>query len=152
MRIAAIALACIGVAGCIPTQYTVVYQSYPAGAVIAENGKVWGRAPVALTYQNPNRDAAVVNRGVSCTWDSGAYAETGYVTIDLYKGRRFDVSCARPQFADDLEKDLEVADRFRAGQSNSASTQQLELMRRQTDAAEAGVAIDLLDINLSPQK
>ena len=148
MRIIAVVFFLI-LSGCAsaPKEYVITYNSYPTGAVIIENGKVWGRSPFSLRYNNFNTSNYLAeSMSVTCKWPSGATVETGKIRANLHEGAYFTVSCVRPADFPNLETDLALNDRITAEQRALAiQNARNELQRRQTDAVEGIFVIQAME-------
>jgi len=141
----------------VPQTYYITYKSHPTGATIISANRVFGRAPLQLSYLNPGgsdmyatlpgtQDLRLYrsHNDVICQWPSGAKVRVP-VTVDLKTGSYFETSCIRPKDHPGLEKDLAISDKLNAEQrANAAVLAQQQMLARQAREAEELQALSIL--------
>jgi hypothetical protein len=113
-RILILAIASIAVATTITVsarskKVTLTIHSTPEGALLTENGKLWGATPFALVYNVGDFRACQNTPPVSVRWASGAGAAVPWIALCPAVGTNQVFTLERPADADGLAVDLQVA-------------------------------------------
>lgn len=113
--------------GCA-SQYAVTFDSYPQGATLVCDGRNWGYTPITLYYDKSVKKQETLDlSNCSANWVSGVSINYGTVPVQQYlEGvRQTQHRPNVPGFQQDAEFALQV--------------QQMELQKRQAEAAESSV-------------
>jgi hypothetical protein len=88
---------------------TLTIHSMPEGALLTENGKLWGSTPFALVYNVGAFRACQNTPPMSVRWASGAEAAVTGVSLCPTVGKNQVFTLNRPADADGLAIDLQAA-------------------------------------------
>lgn len=110
LAVASIAVAATTTVSARTKKVTLTIHSTPEGAMMTENGKLWGATPFALAYNVSNNFRNCVDTpAISVRWASGAETSVPGVSLCPAVGKNQVVTLERPADAEGLAVDLQVA-------------------------------------------
>jgi hypothetical protein len=116
----------------------MTYISDPAGAMVYEGEKLYGRTPITLSYPSAavpfSKGRCLALRPVTYRWSSGAEKRIDGISACPQQGKHQQVAFRRPEGAPGLELDVKVG----------LQVEQNILAQQQAQAAETSAAIRAL--------